>query len=113
MRAILQDVYGPEPEDVLRLAEIHPPSIGDNEVLVRVQAASVDRGTWHVMAGLPYPIRLAGFGFRRPKYPKPGRRPAGKVEAGGARGAAVIAGGARVCARGGAVAPDPPAPPGQ
>jgi NADPH:quinone reductase-like Zn-dependent oxidoreductase len=81
MRAILQDVYGPEPEDVLRLAEIHPPSIGDNEVLVRVQAASVDRGTWHIMAGLPYPIRAAGFGLRTPKYSNPGRSLAGTVEA--------------------------------
>jgi NADPH:quinone reductase-like Zn-dependent oxidoreductase len=41
----------------------------------------VDRGTWHVMAGLPYPIRLAGFGLRRPKYRNPGRNLAGTVEA--------------------------------
>jgi NADPH:quinone reductase-like Zn-dependent oxidoreductase len=49
-----------------------------------VHAASVDRGTWHVMAGLPYPIRLAGFGLRRPKYRNPGRNLAGTVEAVGA-----------------------------
>jgi NADPH:quinone reductase-like Zn-dependent oxidoreductase len=47
---------------------------------VRVRAASVDRGTWHVMAGLPYPIRLAGFGLRRPKALNPGRSVAGTVE---------------------------------
>jgi len=47
---------------------------------LRVLAASVDRGTWHVMAGLPYPIRVAGFGFRRPKYLNPGRSLAGTVE---------------------------------
>jgi NADPH:quinone reductase-like Zn-dependent oxidoreductase len=50
-------------------------------VLVRVHAASVDRGTWHIMAGLPYPIRLAGFGVRRPRYANPGRNLAGTVEA--------------------------------
>ena len=55
------------------------PSIGDDEVLVRVGAASVDRGTWHTMAGLPYPIRLAGFGLRRPKALNPGRSVAGTV----------------------------------
>ncbi|SDG05219.1 NADPH:quinone reductase [Blastococcus aurantiacus] len=81
MRAVVQDRYGAAPEDVLRLAEISRPSIGDHEVLVRVHAASVDRGTWHIMAGLPYPIRLAGFGLRRPKYANPGRSLAGTVEA--------------------------------
>src|SRR3954470_18132587 len=81
MRAIVQDEYGPAPEDVLRVEEIDRPVIGEDEVLVRVHAASVDRGTWHVMAGLPYPIRLAGFGLRRPKYRNPGRNLAGTVEA--------------------------------
>jgi NADPH:quinone reductase-like Zn-dependent oxidoreductase len=84
MRAVVQDRYGAAPEDVLRLAEIDRPSIGDDEVLVRVHASSVDRGTWHIMAGLPYPIRLAGFGLRRPKYANPGRNLAGTVEAVGA-----------------------------
>src|SRR5215210_3129908 len=83
MRAIVQDVYG-EARDVLRLAEIAKPTPGAGEVLVRVQAASVDRGTWHIMAGLPYPIRLAGFGLRRPRYANPGRSLAGTVEAVGA-----------------------------
>lgn len=84
MLAILQDVYGPEPERVLRVGDIEVPSIRDNEFLVRVRAASVDRGTWHIMAGLPYPIRLAGFGLRAPKYSNPGRSLAGTVEAVGA-----------------------------
>jgi NADPH:quinone reductase-like Zn-dependent oxidoreductase len=57
------------------------PTVRDGELLVRVHAASVDRGTWHIMAGLPYPIRLAGFGLRRPKYANPGRSLAGTVEA--------------------------------
>jgi NADPH:quinone reductase-like Zn-dependent oxidoreductase len=80
MRAMVQDVYGSDPEQVLRLADVARPTIGDDEVLVHVRAASVDRGTWHVMAGLPYPIRLAGFGLRRPKYLNPGRSVAGTVE---------------------------------
>src|SRR3954451_516085 len=81
VRGIVQDRYGSAPEDVLRLGEIDRPAIGDGELLVRVLATSVDRGTWHVMAGLPYPIRLAGFGFRRPKYANPGRSLAGTIEA--------------------------------
>ena len=81
MAAIVQDEYGPDPEDVLRLARVGPPGIGAGEVLVRVRAASVDRGTWHIMAGLPYPIRVAGFGLRRPKHLNPGRSLAGTVEA--------------------------------
>src|SRR4051794_13064934 len=82
MAAIVQDEYGAAPEDVLRLGEIDRPVVGEGEVLVRVRAASVDRGTWHIMAGLPYPIRLAGFGVRRPKYSNPGRAFAGTVDSG-------------------------------
>ena len=84
MVAIVQEAYGSAPEDVLRIADIGRPKIGADEVLVRVVAASVDRGTWHVMAGLPYPIRVAGFGLRRPKGLNPGRSVAGVVEAVGA-----------------------------
>lgn len=80
MRAIVQDKYGDAPEAVLRLAEVAKPTIGAAEILVRVRAASVDRGTWHVMTGLPYLIRFAGFGIRRPKAPNPGRSFAGTVE---------------------------------
>src|SRR5436190_7195557 len=81
MKAIVQEQYGFAPEDVLQLREVDRPAIGDGEVLVRIRAASVDRGTWHVMAGLPYPIRLAGFGVRRPKSTNPGRALAGTIEA--------------------------------
>ena len=66
--------------DAKDLREVDRPAIGDGEVVVRVRAASVDRGTWHVMAGLPYPIRAAGFGLRRPKYLNPGRSLAGTRE---------------------------------
>src|SRR4051812_19474847 len=87
MQAIVQDEYGSDPQDVLRLEEIDVPTPGPGEVLVRVHAASVDRGTWHIMAGLPYAIRLAGFGGRRPKFASPGRSGAGVVEAAGPEGA--------------------------
>ena len=82
MQAIVQDSYGST--EVLQSRDIAVPEIADDEVLVRVRAASVDRGTWHIMSGLPYPIRLAGFGLRRPKYANPGRNLAGTVEAVGA-----------------------------
>jgi NADPH:quinone reductase-like Zn-dependent oxidoreductase len=81
MSAIVQDAYGTEPEAVLRTAAVARPTITDDQVLVRVMAASVDRGTWHIMTGLPYAIRLAGFGVRRPKAANPGRCLAGVVEA--------------------------------
>src|SRR5947209_19364030 len=81
MRASVQDEYGTVPEEVLRLEQVDKPTSGHDEVLVRVHAASVDRGTWHVMSGLPYPIRVAGFGLRKPKYLNPGRSLAGTVEA--------------------------------
>ncbi len=67
MKAIVQDTYGSA--DVLELRDIDKPEIADDEVLVRVHAAGVDRGVWHVMTGLPYPIRLAGYGLRAPKNP--------------------------------------------
>ncbi|MEY2568617.1 MAG: hypothetical protein QOE35_3146 [Actinomycetota bacterium] len=85
MQAIVQAAYGSVPEDVLRLADVPRPAIAEDEALVRVHAASVDRGTWHVMAGLPYPVRVAGFGLRRPKALNPGRSVAGTVEAVGTR----------------------------
>src|SRR5579863_5746179 len=84
MEAIVQDEYGTAPEDVLRVGESARPAIGDDEVLVRVRAASVDRGTWHLMTGLPKLVRIMGFGLRRPKQPNPGRCLAGTVEAVGA-----------------------------
>jgi NADPH:quinone reductase-like Zn-dependent oxidoreductase len=80
MRAVVQDVYG-ETADVLRLEEVDRPVVGDDEVLVRVVAAGVDRGVWHVMAGLPYPIRLAGYGVRAPKNRVRGAEFAGRVDA--------------------------------
>ena len=81
MKAILQTEYGTDPETVLRISEVDKPTIGDDELLVHVRAASVDRGTWHVMTGRPYLIRLVGFGLRAPKSLNPGRSFAGTVAA--------------------------------
>ena len=79
MRAIVQDRYGPA--EVLRPARIGRPVIADHEVLIRVHAAGVDRGTWHLMTGRPYLMRVMGFGFRRPKNRVPGLDVAGTVAA--------------------------------
>jgi len=76
MRAVVQRAYGTP--DVLGVAEIAQPTIGDHEVLVRVRAAGLDRGTWHLMTGKPYALRLA-FGLRRPNNPVAGIDLAGTV----------------------------------
>lgn len=83
MKAIVQDTYGSA--DVLEFRDVPPPSIGDDEVLVQVVAAGVDRGTWHFMTGQPYLMRLIGFGLRAPKIRIPGTNIAGHVEAIGAK----------------------------
>ena len=82
MQAIVHDAYGST--DVLELRDVDVPEIAADEVLLRVHAAGVDRGVWHVMTGLPYPIRLAGFGLSAPKNPVLGMDVAGVVEAVGA-----------------------------
>jgi NADPH:quinone reductase-like Zn-dependent oxidoreductase len=78
MQAIARDTY--VPADGLELRTIDRPEIGGGEVLIRVHAAGVDRGVWHIMTGLPYPIRLAGYGLRAPRIPVPGADVAGVVE---------------------------------
>jgi len=79
MRAIVQDRYGSA--EVLRLAQVPRPQIAENEILVHVRAAGLDRGTWHMMAGQPYLMRVIGFGLRAPKNPVPGLDVAGTVTA--------------------------------
>ncbi|MET9319624.1 NAD(P)-dependent alcohol dehydrogenase [Streptomyces sp. NPDC003038] len=79
MKAMLHDTYGPP--SVLRLEEIDRPVPGRGEVLVRVRAAAVDQGVWHLMAGMPYLIRAAGFGLRAPKARVRGMDVSGQVEA--------------------------------
>jgi NADPH:quinone reductase-like Zn-dependent oxidoreductase len=82
MRAIVHEAYGPA--DVLHEARVPRPTIAEEQVLVRVHAAGLDRGTWHVTTGLPYALRMA-YGFRAPKNPIPGMDLAGTVEAVGAK----------------------------
>lgn len=77
MRAIAQHAYGSA--EVLESAVLPIPEIADDEVLVRVHAAGVDRGTVHLMTGTPYLMRVIGFGFRRPKNVVPGLAVAGTV----------------------------------
>jgi NADPH:quinone reductase-like Zn-dependent oxidoreductase len=79
MRAVVQDRYGSL--DVLTPAVIDRPEPGEHDVLLRVHAAGLDRGTWHLMTGKPYLMRVLGFGLRRPKNRVPGRDVAGTVAA--------------------------------
>jgi NADPH:quinone reductase-like Zn-dependent oxidoreductase len=77
MKAIVQDRYGSA--EVLEARDIDKPEIGDNEVLVRVHAASIHVGDWILMTGSPFIMRLA-TGLRKPKNPVPGTDVAGIVE---------------------------------
>jgi len=79
MKAVVQDKYG-SPDDVLQLREIDKPVVGDDEVLVRVRAASVHPDVWHVVTGRPYVLRLMGAGLLKPKNPVPGTDVAGHVD---------------------------------
>jgi NADPH:quinone reductase-like Zn-dependent oxidoreductase len=79
MKAVVQDRYGSA--DALDLAAVDQPAPEDDELLVRVHAAGVDAGAWHLMTGLPYLIRLAGYGLRKPRQRIRGRELAGRVEA--------------------------------
>ena len=85
MKAIVQDTYGST--DVLKFADIDRPVPKDNEVLIRVHAAGLHRGDWHIMTGLPYLIRLMvpSLGLRKPKIRVRGMDVAGTVEAVGSK----------------------------
>jgi NADPH:quinone reductase-like Zn-dependent oxidoreductase len=78
MKAIVQERYG-SPE-VLELREIDRPHVEDDEVLVRVRAASVHADVWHAVNGVPYVLRVMGSGLRAPKHRVPGTDLAGQVE---------------------------------
>ncbi len=79
MKAIVQTKYGSP--DVLRLLEIDKPTVEDNSVLVRVKAASVNAGDWHLMRGSPFLIRFIFGGLWKPKIKILGFDVAGTVEA--------------------------------
>ncbi|HEX4817190.1 MAG TPA: NAD(P)-dependent alcohol dehydrogenase [Nonomuraea sp.] len=82
MKAITRDTYGPA--DVLRLTDLDEPVPGEDEVLLRVRAAGLDMGVWHLMEGVPYVMRVA-LGLRRPRNRRLGGDVAGEVTAVGAR----------------------------
>jgi NADPH:quinone reductase-like Zn-dependent oxidoreductase len=80
MKAIVQRRYG-VPGDVLRLADVALPEVGDEDVLVRVRASSANPWDWHFIRGEPVLLRPAGIGgVRRPKFLIPGGDLAGTVE---------------------------------
>lgn len=79
MEAVVQREYGSP--DRLEVEEVERPAVGDDEVLVRVHAASVHADVWHVVRGFPYVLRFMGAGILRPKNPVPGTDVAGRVEA--------------------------------
>ena len=79
MKAIVYCDYGPP--DVLRLETIAKPECTDDQVLVRVRAASINPLEWHYVRGTPYAGRLMGMGLRKPKVTRLGADVAGQVEA--------------------------------
>ena len=79
MRAVTQRTYGSA--DMLDVTTIDRPTIADDEVLIEVDAAGLDRGVWHLMTGRPYLIRILGYGFTRPKNAVLGMDVAGRVVA--------------------------------
>lgn len=79
MNAVTADHYGSL--DVLSHRWVDRPSVGADEVLIRVVAAGMDRAVWHLMTGRPYVVRVLGFGLRRPANPVLGLDVSGHVEA--------------------------------
>jgi len=57
MKAIVQESYGP-PEQVLRLEDVDRPPVGDDDVLIRLRATSVNTPDWITVTGIPYILRL-------------------------------------------------------
>ena len=78
MKAIVQDRFGSP--DVLDYRDIEDPAVGDDDVLVRVQAAGCGPDVWHLMTGLPYFVRVMP-GFYKLRAGVRGRDVAGRVEA--------------------------------
>ena len=77
--AAVRDEYGPP--SVIRVEPRSLPTPGAGQVLLQVHAAGLDRGAWHLMAGEPFAVRLAGYGLRRPEQPRLGLDVAGTVVA--------------------------------
>jgi NADPH:quinone reductase-like Zn-dependent oxidoreductase len=79
MKAIVQTEYGSA--DILKLEEATKPVVSDDGVIIRVHAASVNAGDWHLMRGTPFLIRLMFGGILKPKIKILGMDVAGQVEA--------------------------------
>jgi NADPH:quinone reductase-like Zn-dependent oxidoreductase len=79
MKAILHTKYGPP--DVLQLSEVEKPVPGDDEVLIKVHAASVNTADCYILKGEPFLVRIIDGGILKPKYNIPGSDIAGQVEA--------------------------------
>src|ERR1700694_2693823 len=77
MKAIVNTKYGSP--DVLQFKEVERPTPKDNEVLVKVHAASVNAADWHLLRGKPFLMRLMGFGLLKPKNKILGSAIAGRV----------------------------------
>ena len=98
MKALVQHRYG-WPTDVLQVEDVPEPAVGEHDVLVRVQAASVNAADWHLVQGLPLFVRATGIGLRRPRQVLVGSDASGRVEAVG-RGVTRVAPGDEVVAWG-------------
>jgi NADPH:quinone reductase-like Zn-dependent oxidoreductase len=83
MQAVVRHQYGPA--SALQVAQVAVPAITDEQMLIEVKAAGLDRGAWHLMTGRPYLLRIAGYGLRRPRTPGLGRELAGVVQAVGSQ----------------------------
>jgi NADPH:quinone reductase-like Zn-dependent oxidoreductase len=79
MKAVVYTDYG-SPE-VLEIRDVKKPAPNDDQVLIKVRAASVNPLDWHFMEGTPYIMRAMGVGLRKPKDPRLGVDMAGQVEA--------------------------------
>ena len=79
MKAVVYTNYGSP--DVLEIRDIKKPVPNDDQVLIKVRAASINPLDWHFMEGTPYIMRAIGVGLRKPKDPRLGVDYAGTVEA--------------------------------
>jgi NADPH:quinone reductase-like Zn-dependent oxidoreductase len=79
VKAIVHARFGPP--DLLEVKEVAKPTPREDEVLVRVHAASLNAFDWHVMRAKPFLVRVAGFGFLKPKHMILGVDMAGRIEA--------------------------------
>lgn len=100
MKAILFTEYGSP--DVLHFKEIEKPTPKDDEVLVKIHAASANPLDWHIMRGAPFLARLEG-GLQRPRNPRLGADIAGQIEAVGSSVRQFQPGGQRLPAKAGSL----------